>query len=237
MVQRVTMLDPYSRPLLAPLGIVFPFPMFCSKLDSYMKRENKLSAHFTQNGGMQMISYLTQNLPLIALLHLSFFCLASTFCFHSHFFPYPTSLIVSAILCCVHFLQFLGAALPNQQFWSEWPSINSRITPNLKNLFDRIFVLHPSFRCTLRDIARHPWLLSREQLTPDEVTTQMKSRWASFRNQDIFIHLSLSVRCPTGVHPNKEASPRVVTSKLLGGVDQASLRLSLTSNSKTKVCT
>jgi serine/threonine protein kinase len=159
MVQRVTMLDPYSRPLLAPRGIVFPFPMFCSKLDSYMKRENELSAHFTQNG---------------------------------------------------------GAALPNQQFWSEWPSINFRITPNLKNLFDRIFVLHPSFRCTLRDIARHPWLLSREQLTPDEVTTQMKSR------------------CPTSVHPNKEASPRVVTSKLLGGVDQASLRLSITSNSKTK---
>ena len=54
MVKRVSMLDPYSRPLLAPLGIVFPFPMFCSKLDSYMKKEKELSAHFTQNKGRNL---------------------------------------------------------------------------------------------------------------------------------------------------------------------------------------
>ena len=51
MVQRVSMLDPYSKPVLAPLGIVFPFPMFCSKLDSYMKLETELSDHFTSNKG------------------------------------------------------------------------------------------------------------------------------------------------------------------------------------------
>jgi serine/threonine protein kinase len=159
MVKRVSMLDPYSRPLLAPLGIVFPFPMFCSKLDSYMKMETELSAYFTSNK---------------------------------------------------------GAVLPNQQFWAEWPSIHSNISSNLKNLFNQIFVLLPSYRCTLRDIARHPWLVSKSHLTPDEVMRHMRAR------------------CPSGIQTSKEASPRVVTSKLLGGVDQASLRLSLTSQAKMK---
>ena len=176
------MLDPYSKPLLAPLGIVFPFPMFCSKLDSYMKRESELSSYFTQNKGKNIFE---QKIEL-------------------KFFKRQ---------------KFLGAALSNQQFWLEWPSIECRISQSLKNLFDRIFVLLPSFRCTLRDIARHPWLLSRQQLTPDEITGHMKSR------------------CPTGVHTNREASPRVVTGKLLGGVDQASLRLSLSANPSTPVYT
>ena len=37
-------------------------------------------------------------------------------------------------------------------------------------------MLPPTLRCTLRDIAHHPWLLTRTQLTPDEVTIQMKER-------------------------------------------------------------
>ena len=57
MVKRVSMLDPYSRPLLAPLGIVFPFPMFCSKLDSYMKMEAELSAYFTNAGTCIFLFY------------------------------------------------------------------------------------------------------------------------------------------------------------------------------------
>ena len=44
----------------------------------------------------------------------------------------------------------------------------------------------------------------------------------------------LFCRCPSGIQTSKEASPRVVTSKILGGVDQASLRLSLTSQAKMK---
>ena len=44
MVERVAMLDPYSRPILAPLGIVFPFPLFSSKLDSYMKLGSEIAA-------------------------------------------------------------------------------------------------------------------------------------------------------------------------------------------------
>ena len=30
-------LDQYARSVLAPLGILFPFPIHCSKLDSYMR--------------------------------------------------------------------------------------------------------------------------------------------------------------------------------------------------------
>ena len=56
--------------------------------------------------------------------------------------------------------------------------------------------------------------------------------------QFIIVSLHLRVllfhRCPSGIQTSKEASPRVVTSKLLGGVDQASLRLSLTSQAKMK---
>lgn len=138
MVKRVSMLDPYSRQLLAPLGIVFPFPMFCSKLDSYMKNETQLSAYFSSRKGAVVFSVLLTLNQLFG------------------FVP--------------------GNVLSNQQFWAEWPSINSNISPNLKNLFNQIFVLLPSFRCTLRDIACHPWLISKSQLTPDDVMEHMKSR-------------------------------------------------------------
>lgn len=138
MVKRVSMLDPYSRPLLAPLGIVFPFPMFCSKLDSYMKHESELSAYFSSSKGAVVFFALLQINQLFG------------------FVP--------------------GNVLSNQQFWAEWPSIDSNISPNLKNLFNQIFVLLPSFRCTLRDIAGHPWRLSKSQLTPDDIMQHMKSR-------------------------------------------------------------
>ena len=72
----------------------------------------------------------------------------------------------------------IGSVLPNEQFWAEWPSIHYNISPNLKNLFNQIFVLLPSHRCTLRDIARHPWLVSKSLLTPDEVMQHMRARLA-----------------------------------------------------------
>ena len=40
---KVQELDPYSRSVLAPLGILFPFPIHCSKLDCYMKTAAELS--------------------------------------------------------------------------------------------------------------------------------------------------------------------------------------------------
>ncbi len=36
MVAKVKSLDTYTRQMVAPLGIVFPFPLHCSKLDCYM---------------------------------------------------------------------------------------------------------------------------------------------------------------------------------------------------------
>ena len=36
MVAKVKSLDHFTRQLVAPLGIVFPFPLHCSKLDCYM---------------------------------------------------------------------------------------------------------------------------------------------------------------------------------------------------------
>ena len=38
MVTRAQCLDPYTRQCFAPLGIFFPFPLHCSKLESYLKR-------------------------------------------------------------------------------------------------------------------------------------------------------------------------------------------------------
>ena len=36
MVAKVKSLDTYTRQMVAPLGIVFPFPLHCSKLDCFM---------------------------------------------------------------------------------------------------------------------------------------------------------------------------------------------------------
>ena len=43
MVAKVKDLDHYARSVLAPLGILFPFPIHCSKLDSYMRTAADLS--------------------------------------------------------------------------------------------------------------------------------------------------------------------------------------------------
>ena len=43
MVTKVKELDHYARSVLAPLGILFPFPLPCSKLDSYMKTAAELT--------------------------------------------------------------------------------------------------------------------------------------------------------------------------------------------------
>lgn len=51
MVERVGSLDPYSRSVLAPLGILFPFPLFCSKLDSYLRGEQDVADAIRANGG------------------------------------------------------------------------------------------------------------------------------------------------------------------------------------------
>ena len=52
MVEKVKSLDQYTRAVIAPLGIVFPFPIFCPKLDSYMRTERDLLLAVRANGGL-----------------------------------------------------------------------------------------------------------------------------------------------------------------------------------------
>ena len=41
-------LDPYLKPLLAPLGIFFPFPYQCKLLDSYLKNDTEIATAKSQ---------------------------------------------------------------------------------------------------------------------------------------------------------------------------------------------
>lgn len=42
MADKVKSLDQYTRNFIAPLGLFFPFPHHCSKLDSYLRRAPEL---------------------------------------------------------------------------------------------------------------------------------------------------------------------------------------------------
>ena len=44
-------MDPFVRQVTAPLGILFPFPLLCPKLDSYMKPEEALRSAMQQTEG------------------------------------------------------------------------------------------------------------------------------------------------------------------------------------------
>ena len=114
MVAKVKLLDPYARDVLAPLGILFPFPLHCSKLDSYMKTAVELSD--------------------------------------------------------------LKMPLNNELFWREWSILSERLSPNLSDLFNRIFVLEPSMRITMQNIVRHPWVSKATKLSPDNITRLMRER-------------------------------------------------------------
>lgn len=40
----VQMLDPFIKQVVAPLGILFPFPFYCRLLDTYMKSHGDIAA-------------------------------------------------------------------------------------------------------------------------------------------------------------------------------------------------
>ncbi len=50
MVVRALELDQYMRSVLAPLGFLFPFPVFCRKLDSCV-RQRLIAGAMALNGG------------------------------------------------------------------------------------------------------------------------------------------------------------------------------------------
>lgn len=70
----------------------------------------------------------------------------------------------------------MSASLPNDHFWLEWTTVQDIITPELKDLFNRIFVLEPNLRITIRDILRHPWVNTTDNISPDIVKTDIENR-------------------------------------------------------------
>ena len=87
--------------------------------------------------------------------------------------PYLYALCITFLLSLC---MFAGGALPNDQFWSEWADLRALFSLELCDLFNRIFVLVPSLRCSLQDMLRHPWVASGTRLTPEEIRTQMEAR-------------------------------------------------------------
>ncbi len=96
----------------------------------------------------------------------------------------------------------------------------------------------------LRETVHHPWIASGHQLSPEEV--RIRERWSGgedwtgengCRQQCLLLrYLSLiwlppephpPLRCPLGINASLNTGPQVLGNNLLGGVDQATLRQSL----------
>ena len=88
-------------------------------------------------------------------------------------FHYRSGLIT--IFVC---LSVTGHPLPNETFWLEWGALRGCLSPHLTDLFNRVFVLLPDVRCTLRDLLRHPWVLERggRQMTSEDIRDTMTAR-------------------------------------------------------------
>lgn len=67
-------------------------------------------------------------------------------------------------------------SLANDQFWSEWDNVKEIISNDLRDLFNRIFVLEPGLRITLRDILRHTWVNVSDGISSEIIKTEMESR-------------------------------------------------------------
>jgi serine/threonine protein kinase len=53
MVKKCKLLDPYMRRMIAPLGIYFPFPVHCAKLDSYFGTDKEIVAQYNYDGSLK----------------------------------------------------------------------------------------------------------------------------------------------------------------------------------------
>lgn len=70
----------------------------------------------------------------------------------------------------------LSSSLPNETFWAEWQNLREGISPELVDLFNRIFVLEPALRITLRDVLRHQWMNVPDGLSPEAVKAEIERR-------------------------------------------------------------
>ncbi|XP_065912428.1 uncharacterized protein [Dysidea avara] len=103
-----------------------------------------------------------------------------------------------------------GGTPSNDQFWQEeWCDVYQNHSREIIDLLNRIFVFEPSCRISLRYIMKHRWL-SFSRLNGEAVCKEMESRCPNLG--DALLH---------------QPHPQVVAHKLLGGVDQATLRQSL----------
>ena len=106
----------YSRPspphnrLIAPLGIYFPFPVQCSKLDSYLRDEEDIIYRKGEGSALCL-------------------CLSCTMRWPPSLAGFDGSL--------------RGKPLRNELFWREWPELTARMSRDLVDLFNRIFILPP----------------------------------------------------------------------------------------------
>ena len=69
-----------------------------------------------------------------------------------------------------------GKSLNNELFWQEWATIRDFISSDLFDLFNRIFLLEPSLRITIRDILRHSWMNVTDGMSPEIVKSDMERR-------------------------------------------------------------
>ena len=68
------------------------------------------------------------------------------------------------------------------------------ISPELVDLFNRIFVLEPSFRISLRDIAIHPWVNTTQEVSPADVKAEMMARYVC-AHVSVCVHMSVWRAC------------------------------------------
>ena len=77
MVVKVMTLDPYQRPVLAPLGILFPFPVHCTLLDSYLQTEEELRESIKRGAHLKrFLTFLKRKIDV--------FCFNLIICYMCH---------------------------------------------------------------------------------------------------------------------------------------------------------
>ncbi len=65
---------------------------------------------------------------------------------------------------------------PNHLFWDDWLVLKQSFSANLMDFFNCMFVLNPTHRVVLHDLANHDWLSTGISITPAQIAEQMNNR-------------------------------------------------------------
>ena len=159
MVDKTKTLDQFTRQYLAPLGVYFPFPHQCSKLDSYLRRSEELAAAGV-TGSLQAPSLSNNKFwDEWEQLKVRDICTLPNHVCLAHIAYNPLSCMAIIV-----------------------PLSQETLSPDLIDLFNRIFLLTPPIRITLRDMVRHSWFSKGVRMTPEDVSAAMASRLATPTN-------------------------------------------------------